>query len=284
MDKQFDTPEPVSLVAELGSGTLHSEATQTARSTVEITGPRAEEFTVQLAGNRLSVVAPRGRGLFGGSDHHDVHVVIPTGSDLDTRTGSADTEATGAYGAVRAKTGSGDFEVEVAESSVVVDSGSGAVRCDSVGASLRIRSGSGDIEIGEVKGTVAISTGSGDVVVGRTRGAAGVKTGSGDVSILRAAFDLTLTTGSGNLNIAHAERGSIRGKTGSGDMRIGIPAGTPVWTDLNSQTGRVRSDLPPLGKPAAGQDYVELRLRTGTGDITLTQVDATVITPEGGRS
>jgi DUF4097 and DUF4098 domain-containing protein YvlB len=141
-----------------------------------------------------------------------------------------------------------------------------------VGENLRIRSGSGDIEIGEVNGTAAISTGSGDVVVGRTGNAAVVKTGSGDASVLRAASDLTLTTGSGELTVAHAARGSIRGKTGSGDVRIGIPTGTPVWTDISSASGRVSSDLPSLGKPAKGQDYVELRLRTGSGDIEVTQV------------
>jgi hypothetical protein len=115
MDRQFDTPEPLELLAELGSGTLHTQATETTRTTVEVTGPRAEEFTVELAGSRLSVLAPRHRGgLFGGNDDHHVRVVLPTSSDLTTRTGSARTEATGTYGAVRAKTGSGDFELEEA--------------------------------------------------------------------------------------------------------------------------------------------------------------------------
>jgi hypothetical protein len=274
VEREFDTAEPVALHVELGSGTVRAEATDTDRSTVEVTGPRADEFAIELRGHALAVVAPKGGGLFRGGDQHHVRVVVPTRSELSTRTGSADTEATGAWSAARAKTGSGDFELEDAESHVVVDSGSGDVRCDRAGGDLRIKSGSGDVEVGEVRGSAAISTGSGDVAVGATYAKAVLKTGSGDLQVHRCSDDLMMITGSGTLAVRQASRGNIRAKTGSGDIHVGVTEGTPVWTDISASSGRVASDLTPVGKPADGQDHVELRLRTGSGDIVLSQVPA----------
>ena len=63
-------------------------------------------------------------------------------------------------------------------------------------------------------------------------------------------------------SIGHAPRGKITAKNVSGDVRVGIPAGTPVWTDVNTVTGSVASNLESAGKPAEGQDYVELRATT----------------------
>lgn len=272
MHKQFDTPEPVEFVVELGSGRIHVTSTETDASTVEVTGPRAEEFHVELNGRQLSVIAPKQLGGVFAARNHRVDVVVPTGSGLSSKTGSADTEATGRYGAVRVRTGSGDFEIEHAESHLVIDSGSGDICADHVGGELRVKSGSGDVEIGEVVGNATVSTGSGDVSLGSILDTTVVKTGSGDILVQRSGADVAFITGSGSQTVARAERGRIRAKTGSGDLGVGIPAGTPVWTDISSSSGQIRSGLAATGKPAEGQEHVELRLRTASGDIVLTQV------------
>ena len=54
-------------------------------------------------------------------------------------------------------------------------------------------------------------------------------------------------------------------------MRIGIPAGTPVWADINTVTGSVRSNIESVGAPQEGQDHIELQARTVSGDIVLTR-------------
>ncbi|HET6166761.1 MAG TPA: DUF4097 family beta strand repeat-containing protein [Marmoricola sp.] len=270
MQKTFTTPDPVALHVEVGSGTVTIDAIETDESTVTITGPRADEFVVELSGRNLAVVAPRGR--FFGTDKHDVRVVVPEGSDVSTRTGSADTETSGPLGTVMLKTGSGDVEVARADGSMVVESGSGDVRCHEAGDAVRIKSGSGDIDLGDVRGRTGISTGSGDVVIGVAHETTVVKTGSGDLEVKRTESDVSLTTASGDLVIRHAPRGRITAKNVSGDVRIGIPSGTPVWTDVNSVSGAVKSDLQSVGKPAEGQDYVELRATTVSGDVHLVQV------------
>ena len=272
MQREFDTPDPVELTVELGGGSIVVEATGTDTTTVRVDGPRADEFTIEQRGERIAVIAPRLKGIFGGRDEHDVRVSVPTDSGLHTRTGSADLRAEGSYRALRAKTGSGDAEVDTVTGAAVIDSGSGSITCDTVGGDLRIRTGSGDVEVGTVVGKGVASTGSGDVTFGRTSEVVVVKTGSGDATIGHSSGDLTLATGSGTLRIDHAGRGRVRGRTGSGDIAVGVPSGTPVWTDVSSNSGRVRSDLSPVGKPADGQDHVELRLQTGSGDIVLHQI------------
>ncbi|MBW8750171.1 MAG: DUF4097 family beta strand repeat protein [Propionibacteriales bacterium] len=272
MDQTFDTPEPVALFVSLGAGGVTVEAADTGESRVEIVGPRADEFTVELRGRNLAVAAPKGRFLGIGHDSHTVRVVVPTGSDLSTKTGSADTETIGSLGTISLKTGSGDVEVERADGPLVVDSGSGDIRCHEAAAEVRIKSGSGDVDLGDVRGTTGISTGSGDVVIGSVHERTVVKTGSGDLELKRTESDVSLTTASGDLVIGHAPRGRITAKNVSGDVRVGIPAGTPVWTDVNTVSGSVASDLQSAGKPADGQDYVELRASTVSGDVRLVQV------------
>jgi DUF4097 and DUF4098 domain-containing protein YvlB len=271
MNKTFTTPEPVVLYVEVGAGAITAEAADIDESTVEISGPRAEEFTVDLDGRQLSIIAPKGR-FFGSNDSHVVKVAVPTGSDLTTRTGSADTETVGTLGYVKLKTGSGDIDVERAEGPVVIESGSGDVRCHEAGGAVRIKSGSGDVDLGDVRGTTGISTGSGDVVIGVVHETTVVKTGSGDLELKRSESDVSLTTASGDLTIGHAPRGKITAKNVSGDVRVGIPSGTPVWTDVNTVSGSVASNLESAGKPTDGQDYVELRASTVSGDVYLRQV------------
>jgi hypothetical protein len=79
-------------------------------------------------------------------------------------------------------------------------------------------------------------------------------------------------TGSGDLVVGTARRGKFSMKGASGDVRIGIPAGTPVWTDLSTVTGAIHSNLEGVGQPAEGADHVELRVKNVSGDIVLNQV------------
>lgn len=270
MEKTFTTTEPVELHVELGSGHVTTTATSTTQTVVEVTGPRADEFDVTASGRRVAVIAPKGR-FFGNSDDHHVRVVLPTGSSLVSRTGSADLEAIGGYGRAELKSGSGDIAIESSAGPAAISTGSGDIHCDRIGADLRVKSGSGDVEIDEAHGTVGISTGSGDVALGRTAARVVVKTGSGDLEVDQPDGDVTLTTASGDLAIGQARKGAITARTASGDVHIGIVAGTPVWTDISSTTGRVSSNLTGAGKPAAGQDHVELRAHTVSGDIRLEQ-------------
>ena len=269
----FETHRPASLYVEIGKGSVQVVATDTTESYVEVSGRDAADVHVTQDGDQISVVAPRMRtGFLSGDSRLDVRVTVPTDSDLAIRTGSADISVDGTVGTAKLKSGSGEVRVDALAGPGVIDTGSGDIRVDEARAELRIKSGSGSINIGHVASSVAVSTGSGDVEIGTTNGPTVVKTGSGDLKVADARTDVSLTTGSGDFVIGAANRGRFTAKGASGDVHVGIPAGIPVWTDISTVSGEIHSNLRGAGEPGEGADHVELRAKTVSGDIVLTEV------------
>ena len=272
-EHRFETHLPVDLYVEIGKGRVRVFCTDTTESTVTIEGRDADQVVVRQEGDQISVVAPRQRAGFFGSDASlKVNITVPTNSNVATRTGSADVEVEGMAGSATIRSGSGDVSIDALASASVVETGSGDVKVDDCHAELKIKSGSGDVRVGHVGGVVAISTGSGDVEIGTAMGSAVVKTGSGDLRVGEAHTDVAMSTGSGDFVVDHAHSGRLIAKGASGDVRVGVPAGLPVWTDISTVSGTIQSSLSSAGQPAEGQDHLELRAKTVSGDIVLNQV------------
>ncbi len=273
MQREFDTPESIGLIVEIGKGGVTIHATSTATTSVEITGREADEVEVTFEGNDLRIIGPKRGGGFFGQDHDlDVEVTLPTDSQLSVKTGSADITIEGQVAETRVKTGSGDVSCDTFSGAASIDTGSGDIDVSEALAELRVKSGSGDVSVGTCVKELSVSTGSGDVEIGTANARTVVKTGSGDLDVVTANDDVSLSTGSGDLTIRSARRGRVSAKGASSDVHIGIPAGTPVWADLNTVTGKVRSNIESVGAPQEGQDHIELEARTVSGDIVLTQV------------
>lgn len=269
MEQEFHTPEPARLNVAIGSGTVRVEASATDTTTVSVTGRDADQTRVEQNGRQIDVVGPH-RGPFGDRALHVV-VRVPEGSDVGVKTGSADVDLTGRLANVMARTGSGEIGVELATGPMLAETGSGTIRIGEAGAELRIKSGSGDVSVGTTQRTCVISTGSGDVELGTVHDTVSVKTGSGSLRVAVSDADVQLSTGSGDVEIGSMSKGRLTGKGASSDIRIGVPAGVPVWTDLTTVSGKIRSTLQPAGQPREGQDHVELRARTVSGDIVLVE-------------
>ncbi len=272
MERTFETPRPIELYVESGAGSITVTAADVGETAVTVTGKHAEDFVVEQRGDQVQVVAPKpGMGfLVGGNQRCDITVVMPTQSAMTVKTGSADTVAHGPLAGLWVNTGSGDVSAELVDGTSEITSGSGDVRIVELRGSGRIKSGSGDVTVSRCA-DLSLSTGSGDVRIESVGGRLAVKTGSGDVQVGETADDLALSTGSGDLTVDVARKGKYVLKGASGDVRIGVPAGTPVWTDITTISGRVHSDLTPVGAPAEGQDHLEIRATTASGDITLQQ-------------
>ncbi len=272
-EHHFETPRPVSLYVETGKGAVHVLATDTTESLVEISGRDAAGVSVTQDGDEISVVAPRIRtGFLSGDGALQVTVTVPLASSLHLKTGSADITVAGSVSTTKVKSGSGNLSLADLTGPAVLDTGSGDIAVEVANAELRIKSGSGDIRVGHAESSVAVSTGSGDVELGTTNGPTAVKTGSGDLTVVDSRADVALTTGSGDLVIGTANRGRLTFKGASGNIRVGIPAGVPVWTDVSTVSGEIRSNLVGAGEPKDGQDHVELRAKTVSGDVVLTEV------------
>lgn len=268
---QFETPAPIRLYVENGGGSVTLTAVDAGRTDVRIVGRHAADVAVTQSGDQVSVIAPRARaGFLGGDQLLEMVIELPASSSVTVKAGSADVIATGFLEGAAVKSGSGDVVLDVLGGAVVVDTGSGDVRISEVADDLRVRSGSGDVLVGLTRASASVSTGSGDVHLDQSDGPVVVKTGSGDLEIADAHGDVAMTTGSGDTVIRVARSGRITSKAASGDVRIGIPSGTPVWTDITTVSGRVSSSVEGVGEPAEGAPYVELRATTVSGDIALT--------------
>jgi DUF4097 and DUF4098 domain-containing protein YvlB len=255
MQKTFSTPDAISLFVAIGSGSVVLHASAVDQTEVEITGDGADEVVVEQRGDEVHITAPpRLGGLFGGRNGLDVQVSLPTGSRVVTKLGSADLTAAGELGTVSVKTGAG------------------SVRLESVSGDADIHTGSGDITLGDLSGAASVTTGSGSIALGAVTAEVLAKSGSGDLRVREANGDAALRTGSGGIFVEKASRGQLVAKTGSGDVRVGIPAGVPVWTDIQSGSGQVHNGLEGVGEPAAGQEYLELRAKTGSGSVYLDQL------------
>ncbi len=268
-EHRFTPTEPVELYVENARGIVRIESSDDGAVHVRVTGQRADEFVIEADGEQVRVVGPR-RGGFGGRDTEaEVRIATPDGNALAAKLGSSDLVSSAPLGRTWINSGSGDLRLASITGPYEVQSGSGDVTVEVATGIGRIKSGSGDVRLAEARGRLELSTGSGDVRLGHPYGPFTGKTGSGDVTVDEVADDLTLNTGTGDLVVGHARAGRLDMVTASGDVRIGITAGTPVWTDLSTVTGAIASDLPATGAPADGQDHVEVRARTATGDIAL---------------
>lgn len=269
----FASPTPTKLHAELRSGRLSVTATETETSTITVSGKGSDDVEVEQDGDQITILDRTSRTIFGfGGDSLLVEATVPTSSQLRAKTGSADVEASGRLAAAWLQTGSGQMSVDEVDGPLDASTGSGDVDVRRVGGAARFKTGSGEITVGKAEGPTSVSSGSGDVAVKHAAGPVSVKTGSGDVRVEEAEGDVALSTGSGDLVVGRIARGNIESKGASGDLRVGIPAGTPVWTDITTVTGSIRSTVGSAGQPAPGQDHVELRARTVSGDVLLEQL------------
>jgi DUF4097 and DUF4098 domain-containing protein YvlB len=283
MTRTIETAGPVKLYVEIGRGRLEATAADTANSaadaasepgqtTIELSGPGAGETEVVQDGDQISIIGPRQRaGFLGGDRAVQVEVTVPTGSQLIARTGSADQVVRGTWTMVRSRTGSGDVEVAHVTGPTTVESGSGDTIVARAEGDVRVKSGSGDVHLAALAASAVVSTGSGDVSLGETGGTTVVKTGSGDVVVADSRADLSVSTGSGDAAVRLQHRGSVTTKSASGSVRIGVPGGIPVWTDVSTISGRLHSTLEGAGQPADGEDHIEIRVTSASGDISLEQ-------------
>ncbi|MCK0110830.1 DUF4097 domain-containing protein [Ornithinimicrobium sp. F0845] len=277
MDRTFETPTPPDLSVEIGSGSVEVLAGETnGRTLVTVTGKGSDETTIEQRGNTIAVIGPRSRHGFSfafGSNQLTVRISTPRGSALSTKLGSADLVASGTLGACSLRSGSGDNQLEDI-GDLELTSGSGDLQVGAVTGNASTRNGSGDVRIGAVSGDVEAITGSGDIVVGRLGGRANAKSGSGNVRLEQCDHGARVTTASGDISVDRLSGGSLEARTASGDLAVGVSAGLPAWTDIHTLSGDVTSTLMSLGQPAEGAPFVELRLRSVSGDITVGHLPA----------
>ena len=206
--------------------------------------------------------------LLVGRDNVDVEVQLPPGCRLDLRGGSGEVTISTPVAEAEIQVRSGDVTMAEVRGLAQLRTGSGDIRIPSAG-SVQIHTESGDVVVDQASQAAQITTGSGDVRLDRAGGPIAMKTGAGDLRIGMITGEATVTLGSGELTIDQMGAGRLEIDSGSGDVTVTVVAGLPVWTDISTLSGDLYSTLPSLGQPEQGADYLELRARTGSGDIHL---------------
>jgi len=274
---EFHTPEPIRLRLEFGSGDISVEAVDTDRTVVEVSSVRDDDAgreavadtRVEQRDGDVVIEAPRRSGFFGREPGLRLRVRLPRRSNLDAKIDSADLVATGQLGAVNIKTGSGDVRLDTVLEEISVQAGSGDVEIERAFGSTRVKSGSGDIRIRAAEGGITALTGSGDIDIDHADAGVQADSGSGDVRIAVAQGDLTLRTASGDQSVSRITTGRLRSTSASGDVHVGVAAGTAAWLNVNSLTGSVHTELDGAEPPEAGEDAAEVHINSVTGAITL---------------
>jgi DUF4097 and DUF4098 domain-containing protein YvlB len=282
----FQTPGPVRAEVRIGAGEVRFEATDTQETTVTLeplrdndaTRAAIEDARVELrerSGGYDVVVDVRdhGRGFsFGRGAEVRVEVRCPEGTEVESKTGSADIEGRGRFESISIQTGSGDVQFDEVTGNARADAASGDVEVSMVGKEARINTASGDIQLGLVLGASKINSASGDISLREAHGSVDVNSASGDVFVGEAASSVSVNTASGDQRIERAGEGKLSLKSASGDLQVGIPEGASLFVDARSRSGEVRSELPVSDTPPEGEGLnIELRANTMSGDITVSR-------------
>lgn len=275
----FDTPGPISALIEIGSGSIRLSASERGDTVVEVRAAdpgdksslaAVEQTRVEFAGGRLRVTSPKSRSWFGWGSLVELTVGLPAGSRVNAQA-TTDIRADGvlgecvldtAYGAIlveesgrtRLSTSSGDIEIERASGHAELTTHNGRIRAGELASSAVAKNANGDIEIGTAAGDLRLNT------------------ASGSIDVERALAGLTAKTAHGSIRVGQVVRGTVSLETASGDLDVGIGAGSAAWLDVSSSYGEVEVPRPAATPPAEGAQTVRLRARTGYGRITVRRV------------
>lgn len=142
-----------------------------------------------------------------------------------------------------------DYGLRIPAGTIVdVHTGSGEIRVRDMAGPLTLDSGSGDVAVSGAGGTLSLHTGSGDVnASGLTATRASARTGSGDVTLRFTGAPATVTA-----------------ESGSGDVRVYVPADTPYRVATHTGSGQVDVRVPTDPDASAS-----ITVRTGSGDVTI---------------
>lgn len=160
-----------------------------------------------------------------------------------------------------------------------VATGNGAVSVERVGGDIQASTGNGPVRVDGTDGSVRVSTGNGDVDVRGAKASVRVSTGNGRVTIATADGPVEASSGNGDIDVSMTQlkaRDDMTFSTGSGSVRVTLPAGYNGDLDASTGNGELRSDFdlkiqgrmnPRHIRATIGEGGPKLRLTTGNGRL-----------------
>lgn len=278
----FDTPEQISVTIELYVGNVRITATDRADTVVEVRPSNkadeadvkaAEQVTVEFSDGKLLVKSPKQPlwkqySAFGPKGAVEVLIDLPSGSQVQGDSALGAFRCEGRLGDCRLKSALGHFQLDQT-GELQLNTASGDIVIDRVNGQLNATTGSGKVDIREIAGAAVIKNSNGDTRLDEVTGNLTVKAANGDIAIRRAHGDVTAKTANGDVLVGDVGHGSVVMETALGDLEVGIRKGAAAWLDVRTKFGSVVSSLDTAQKPDPAADVVEVRARSGHGDITV---------------
>jgi hypothetical protein len=159
--------------------------------------------------------------------------------------------------------------------------GNGAVSVEGAGSEVQASTGNGRVHIGETQGMVRVSTGNGDVDVRNAKASVNVSTGNGNVDVVTVEGPVEVSSGNGDIDVRMS---ALRAKedmafhTGSGDVKLTLPANYNGELDASTGNGTIRSEFdlkikgqlsPRHVRATIGEGGPMLRMSTGNGEFEI---------------
>ncbi|MEU5340325.1 MULTISPECIES: DUF4097 family beta strand repeat-containing protein [unclassified Streptomyces] len=270
----FETPEPISVTAHVGAGSIHFTAGDRLDTVVEVrpaTPKRdkdvraAEQTEVTYAGGVLTI-RTKERYLIGPSGAVDVTVGLPAGSRVDITGSWVQAFGEGRLGELHMKTSTGDARFgETGPLQLTVSHGT--ITVDRVEGRAEITSSSGNVRVGTVDGPAVLKNSHGTTTVGTVTGELRMSGANGAIDVARAEASVTGTATNGSLRVAEVVRGTVQLETSNGAIEVGIREGTAAWLDVSSNRGHVRNTLATSEAPEQTEETVKVRARSNWGNI-----------------
>ena len=249
---EFPVTDPIDLFVKVAAGSVSITAKPTEIVTVDVVPANgrgdAQDVHVEYADGRLEVVE---EPMTGSRRHHagnDLAITIPLRSRCTVRTASAGVSCDGDLGSLDVKTASGDIGAGVVTGPVQLNTASGRIQLDEAANDVTVHSASGQVRLRQVGGDISATTASGDLRIGA------------------AAASVTAQSASGRIRIASLARGDASLTSVSGNIEVAVAAGTNVYLDLSSLSGRVSSELGPA-EQQVGDASLRLHCRSVSGAV-----------------
>lgn len=272
----YDTPEPISVTAHVGAGSIRFTASDRPDTVVKVTplGPKrdkdvraAEQTEVTYVSGVLSI-RTKERRMIGPSGGVDVTVDLPTGSHVEVTGSATQVLGEGRLGEVRVKASVGDVRLDTT-GPLQLTASHGSITVDRAEGAAEITTSSGSIRVGLVDGPAVLKNSHGTTTVGTATGDLRVSGANGAIDIARAEGSVTATNTHGALRIAEAVCGTVQLETNYGAIEVGVREGTAAWLDISSDKGQVRNRLATSEGPEETEDTVKIRARTRHGNIDI---------------
>lgn len=275
----FETPHPISVGLELRVADVRVTASERTDTVVEVrpSDPSrrddvtaAEQTRVEYAHGRLLVKGPRRLrewSPFSDGGSIDVEIGLPAGSDLSGRTAAGAFRCSGSLGRCELKSSAGEISLDRAASAKLATAGD--ITLERVTGDVELATATGDVRAGEIDGSAVSKNSNGDTWIGEVGGDLRVNAANGDIDVERSHGSVSAKTANGHIRIESIHRGSLVAETANGRIEVGIAGGVAAWLDLDTRYGNVHNALDATEAPGSADELVEVRARTGFGDIII---------------